>query len=153
MEPNLWPDTKLMQQYEPKEFPVEILRAQAGFLTQQTDYRLRGLVRSSNLYEGVIYHSFYAYAPYVRPEPFKLFYIKHGMDTWAGVTLVWGDLGDLTDSEFATAHSPDDLRARIKELLSREEILRFIGNLTALSKQAKLDSETAIVTDEESEMD
>jgi hypothetical protein len=152
-EDNLWPDLATFQQFQPAELPVDILRAQAPFLAQRTDYWLKGFVRSSNLHDDIVYHNFYAYAPYVRQEPFKLFYLKHDVNPWAGVDLAWGDMGDLTDQVVAHVQSPDELRAKIKELLAQPALLRFLGNLIAMSRQYKLDSETDEAIDEESGSD
>lgn len=143
-EADLWPEATTANAYEPKELPVDILLAQARYLAPRTEYLLKGFVRSSNLQSGVIYHSFYIYAPYVQEEPFKPFYMKHGINLAGGITLVWGDMGPLTNQEFGSAHSLEELRTKIKDLLANENMLHLIGNLTALSKKAKAEGDAPV---------
>lgn len=150
-EADLWPDKDKFGSYELTELPVDILRAQAAFLAGRTDYCLKGIVRSSNMQDDVIYHSFYVYAPYVREEPFKLFYLKHSIHAWDDITLVWGDAGPLTDKEFGKANNPEELRNKIREILASDTILRVIGNLLALSKSAK--ASTVSFENEDEELD
>lgn len=148
-EASLWPLPATIQNYTPTELPVDILQVQAKYLAPQTEYLLKGFVRSSNLQSGFMYHNFYIYAPYVRQEPFKPFYIKHGIDIANGITLVWGDMDEpFRDSEFGTATNLGELRSKIKALLEHENMLHLIGNLYALSKKAKIDEATAVALDE-----
>lgn len=98
-----------------------------------------------------MYSNFYVSAPYVREEPFKLFYIAHGVDATQNITLHWGDIEPTPRAVFATAQNLDELRGHIKSLLADERILRFIGNLTILSKRAKAEGSIRVEADEDAE--
>jgi hypothetical protein len=123
--PNLWPDD--IGAEEELVTPVAILRGAASQLGERTQQLITGDV-ATGMYGDSFLHEFYIVVPSLDHYRYKLFYIKHPLDSFYPLSGVLLEAGIAKQSELS---SEEEFQDWLKQILSSASTKKLINTMLA----------------------